>query len=76
LVDSARFWRQAGPSLPNYLAATSGRGRDGLPLLSWTDCSPSVVCDSSLLGTAEQLLGLPRLGHASSSPAMTAAFRL
>jgi phosphatidylinositol-3-phosphatase len=30
----------------------------------------------SLLGTAEQLLGLPRLGHASSYPAMSAAFRL
>jgi phospholipase C len=30
----------------------------------------------SLLATAEQLLGLPRLGQASSSPAMTAAFRL
>ena len=30
----------------------------------------------SLLGTAEQLLGLPALGAASSSPAMTAAFNL
>ena len=30
----------------------------------------------SLLGTAEQLLGLPRLGHASSYPTMTGAFRL
>jgi phosphatidylinositol-3-phosphatase len=35
------------PSLPNYLAATSGRDRDGLPVLSWLDCSPSVVCDTS-----------------------------
>jgi phospholipase C len=30
----------------------------------------------SLLATTEQLLGLPRLGQASSSPTMTAAFRL
>ncbi len=30
----------------------------------------------SLLGTAEQLLGLPALGAASSSPTMTAAFNL
>ena len=34
-------------SLPNYLAATSGRDRDGLPVLSWADCGPSVVCDTS-----------------------------
>jgi hypothetical protein len=30
----------------------------------------------SLLGTAEQLLGLPELGMASSYPTMTAAFNL
>jgi hypothetical protein len=30
----------------------------------------------SLLGTTEQLLGLPRLGQASSSRTMTVAFRL
>jgi hypothetical protein len=30
----------------------------------------------SLLATAEQLLGLPKLGQAASSPAMTAAFHL
>jgi phosphatidylinositol-3-phosphatase len=30
----------------------------------------------SLLGTTEAILGLPRLGQASSSPAMTAAFHL
>jgi hypothetical protein len=30
----------------------------------------------SLLGTAEQLLGLPALGQAASSPTMTAAFNL
>ena len=35
------------PSLPNYLAATSGSGRDGLPFLSWLDCGPSVACDTS-----------------------------
>ena len=34
-------------SLPNYLAATSGRGRNGLPVLSWADCSPSMACDTS-----------------------------
>ena len=30
----------------------------------------------SLLATTEQLLGLPKLGQAASSPAMTAAFHL
>jgi phospholipase C len=35
------------PSLPNYLAATSGRDHDSLPVLSWLDCSPSAVCDTS-----------------------------
>jgi hypothetical protein len=30
----------------------------------------------SLLGTAEQLLGLPKLGLASSYPTMTTAFNL
>jgi hypothetical protein len=30
----------------------------------------------SLLGTAEQLLGLPRLGQAAAFPTMTSAFRL
>jgi len=35
------------PSLPNYLAATSGRDRAGLPVLSWLDCGPSAVCDTS-----------------------------
>jgi phosphatidylinositol-3-phosphatase len=30
----------------------------------------------SLLGTAEQLLGLPKLGKAGSATAMTAAFNL
>jgi hypothetical protein len=30
----------------------------------------------SLLGTAEQLLGLPALGNAASFPTMTSAFNL
>jgi hypothetical protein len=30
----------------------------------------------SLLGTTEQLLGLPKLASASSAPTMTAAFHL
>ena len=44
---AASFQAVAHPSLPNYLAATSGRDRDGLPVLSWLDCSPSVACDTS-----------------------------
>jgi phosphatidylinositol-3-phosphatase len=35
------------PSLPNYLAATSGLAQAHLPALSFADCSPSVVCDAS-----------------------------
>jgi phospholipase C len=35
------------PSLPNYLAATSGLSRGQLPVLSRLDCSVSVVCDTS-----------------------------
>jgi len=35
------------PSLPNYLAATSGLAQARLPVLSFLDCSPSVVCDTS-----------------------------
>ena len=35
------------PSLPNYLAATSGLAQPDLPILSYVDCSPSVICDTS-----------------------------
>ena len=35
------------PSLPNYLAATSGLAQAHLPVLSYLDCGPSVICDTS-----------------------------
>ena len=35
------------PSLPNYLAATSGLPQSGLPVLSYLDCTASAVCDTS-----------------------------
>ncbi|HLX47980.1 MAG TPA: alkaline phosphatase family protein [Streptosporangiaceae bacterium] len=35
------------PSLPNYLAATSGLAQAQLPYLSYTDCGPSSFCDTS-----------------------------
>ena len=35
------------PSLPNYLSATSGLAQPDLPILSYLDCSPSIVCDTS-----------------------------
>ena len=35
------------PSLPNYLAATSGLAQSDLPILSYLDCSPSLVCHTS-----------------------------
>ena len=35
------------PSLPNYLAATSGLAQAKLPILSFVDCSPSVICNTS-----------------------------
>jgi phospholipase C len=35
------------PSLPNYLAATSGLAQADLPILSYTDCDVSSVCDTS-----------------------------
>lgn len=35
------------PSLPNYLSATSGLAQARLPVLSFTDCSPSVICRTS-----------------------------
>jgi phosphatidylinositol-3-phosphatase len=35
------------PSLPNYLAATSGLSMSGLPVLSYLDCNVSLICDTS-----------------------------
>ena len=35
------------PSLPDYLAATSGLAQSDLPVLSYLDCGPSAVCGSS-----------------------------
>jgi len=35
------------PSLPNYLAATSGLAQGSLPVLSYLDCDVSFVCDTS-----------------------------
>ena len=35
------------PSLPNYLAATSGLAQGQLPMLSFLDCGPSVFCNTS-----------------------------
>jgi phospholipase C len=37
------------PSLPNYLAATSGLAQPRLPVTSYTDCSPSATCRTSAL---------------------------
>jgi phosphatidylinositol-3-phosphatase len=38
------------PSLPNYLAATSGLTQPRLPVLSYTDCSVSAACRTSAPG--------------------------
>lgn len=35
------------PSLPNYLAATSGLSQPDLPVTSYLDCNVSVICDTS-----------------------------
>src|SRR6185312_14772441 len=41
------------PSLPNYLAATSGLAQAKLPVLSFADCGVSVVCRTS----AQEIFG-------------------
>jgi len=44
------------PSLPNYLAATSGIAQGSLPATTYLDCSPSVICDmtvGSIFGQGE-----------------------
>jgi phospholipase C len=35
------------PSLPNYLAATSGLPQPDLPITSYLDCNVSIICDTS-----------------------------
>jgi phospholipase C len=35
------------PSLPNYLAATSGLAQARLPILSFADCNVSIICRTS-----------------------------
>jgi hypothetical protein len=84
---AANYHNVSHPSLPNYLGATAGLTGTQLPLLSYTDCDVSLICDTSaqsisffnhysLLGTTEQLLGLPRLDQAASNATMTASFKL
>ena len=44
------------PSLPNYLAATSGIAQGSLPVTAYLDCNVSVVCDmtaGSIFGQGE-----------------------
>ena len=44
------------PSLPNYLAATSGIAQGSLPATVYLDCSPSVICHmtvGSIFGQGE-----------------------
>src|SRR6516164_1031721 len=44
------------PSLPNYLAATSGIAQGSLPATTYLDCGPSVICDmtvGSIFGQGE-----------------------
>jgi len=117
---AANFHNVTHPSLPNYIAATSGLSYSGLHNFL-PDCSPRAGCHTSaksifgqgehcatstsdvschvatlvispstkkgarsgtlfnhysLLGTAEQLLHLSRLGQAASAPTMTRAFNL
>jgi phosphatidylinositol-3-phosphatase len=44
---AANYHVTTHPSLPNYLSATSGLAQARLPVLSFTDCSPSVICRTS-----------------------------
>ena len=44
---AANYHSISHPSLPNYLAATSGLSRGHLPILSWFDCHPSLICHTS-----------------------------
>ena len=44
---AADYHNTTHPSLPNYLAATSGLAEAHLPILSFLDCNVSVICDTS-----------------------------
>jgi phosphatidylinositol-3-phosphatase len=44
---ATNYHNTSHPSLPNYLAATSGLAQGSLPTLSFVDCSPSVICHTS-----------------------------
>ena len=44
---ATNYHNTSHPSLPNYLAATSGLAQGSLPPLSFVDCSPSVICHTS-----------------------------
>lgn len=44
---AANYHNTTHPSLPNYLAVTSGLAQGRLPILSYLDCNVSVVCDTS-----------------------------
>jgi phospholipase C len=44
---ATNYHNTSHPSLPNYLAATSGLAQGNLPTLSFVDCSPSVICQTS-----------------------------
>jgi phospholipase C len=44
---AANYHATTHPSLPNYLAATSGLAQARLPVLSFLDCTVSVICDTS-----------------------------
>jgi hypothetical protein len=44
---AANYHNTTHPSLPNYLSATSGLAQSDLPILSYLDCSPSLICDTS-----------------------------
>jgi hypothetical protein len=48
------------PSLPNYLAATSGLAQASLPVLSFLDCNVSIVCETS----AASIFGQGETWHA------------
>jgi phospholipase C len=44
---AANYHVTTHPSLPNYLSATSGLAQASLPVLSFLDCSPSLICRTS-----------------------------
>ena len=73
MVDTARYRMQAGAEKPIHPRELPVRTMLlCLAAVALTACGPAATG----IGTAEQLLGLPRLGQASSYPTMTAAFHL